>query len=221
MGTCILKRWHKFWFTCGLFFCAVAVGYAQSDTLLQQANRQYTLKAYGRAIEIYNQLLDDLPDKLTAEQRTTAQANLAHSYQLAGDLKKAERAYQALTTATELTGNHIESYLHYAQTLAANGKYSESQKQYDRYNKLKEKAVQAESSPFLDPTTGVIGKKTPTRYRLEVLALNTSNAEFSPMYYRDGLCSCPEKKRVPPSKRPEKAGEAVISTSFTSRTGSS
>jgi outer membrane protein OmpA-like peptidoglycan-associated protein/tetratricopeptide (TPR) repeat protein len=194
MGTCILKRWRKLWFTCGWFFCAVAVGYAQSDTLLQQANRQYTLKAYGRAIEMYTQLLADLPDKLTAEQRTMAQANLAHSYQLAGDLKKAEHAYQALTTATELTGNQIESYLHYAQTLAANGKYSESQKQYDRYNQLKEKAAQAASAPVLDPATGVIGKKTPTRYRLEVLSLNTSNAEFSPMYYRDGLVFVSGKK---------------------------
>jgi outer membrane protein OmpA-like peptidoglycan-associated protein len=194
MGTCILKRWRKQLFTCGLIFWAAAICQAQSDTLLQQANRQYTLKAYGRAIEIYTGLLTDSPGKLTPEQRITAQANLAHSYMLAGDLKKAERAYQDLITNTELTGTRIESYLHYAQTLASNGKYSESQLMFDKYNRLKEKAAELEPSPFLDPATGVIGKKTPTRYRLEVLALNTSNAEFSPMYYRDGLVFVSGKK---------------------------
>ncbi|RRB11096.1 flagellar motor protein MotB [Larkinella knui] len=190
----MLKRWRKLLFTCGLVFCMVGFCDAQSDTLLQQANRQYTLKAYGRAIELYTQWLAESPGKLMAEQRIMAQANLAHCYKLMGDLKKAERAYQELTATTELTGAQIESYLQYAQTLAGNGKYSESQVLFDKYKKLKEKTVEAERSPFLDSATGIIGKKTPTRYRLEVLALNTSNAEFSPMYYRDGLVFVSGKK---------------------------
>ncbi|RRB04563.1 flagellar motor protein MotB [Larkinella rosea] len=194
MGTCILKRWHRQLVTCGLVFWVAGICWAQSDTLLQEANRQYTLKAYGRAIEIYTQLLTESAGKLTPDQRTTAQENLAHSYQLAGDLKKAEQTFRDLTSTTELTGPHIESYLHFAQTLVGNGKYSESQLMYEKYNKLKEKTAEAESASFPDPATGIIGKKAATRYRLEVLALNTSNAEFSPMYYRDGLVFVSGKK---------------------------
>lgn len=192
MGTCILKHWRKLLFCCYLIGGIAGFCHAQSDTLLQQANRQYTLKAYGRAIEIYTELLNTSPTKLTAEERLTAQANRAHSYQLSGDLKNAEQAFQELTTANELAGKQAESYLHYAQVLARNGKYNESQLMYEKYNALKDKA--AEASPFVDPVSGLVGKKNVTRYRLEVLAINTSNAEFSPMYYRDGLVFVSGKK---------------------------
>lgn len=172
----------------------ISAGRAQSDTLLQQANRQYTLKAYGRAIEIYSQLLTGPADQLTTDQRITAQANLAYAYKLTGNLEKAEQTYQTLTATTELTGAQAESYRQYAQTLAENGKYAESQRWFEKYDKLKEKARDAASTIFLAPTTNPIGKKNPTRYRLEVLSLNTSNAEFSPMYYRDGLVFVAGKK---------------------------
>ncbi|GAB3321595.1 hypothetical protein GCM10027299_16260 [Larkinella ripae] len=160
--------------------------------MLLQANRQYTLKAYARAIELYTQMLSESSGKLTTDQRITALANRAHAYQLSGDLKKAEQAYQEVMTGAELTGAQAATYLHYAQTLASNGKYNESQLMYDKYNTLRDKT--AESAPFVEPASGVIGKKTPTRYRLDVLSLNTSNAEFSPMYYRDGLVFVSGKK---------------------------
>ncbi|GAB3266779.1 hypothetical protein GCM10027347_35010 [Larkinella harenae] len=194
MGTYHLKRWRKRLLSGAFVLWFAGFGFAQSDTLLQQANRQYTLKAYARAIEIYTQLLTEAPTKLTVEQQVTAKVNLAHSYQLVGDLKKAEQTYQELTSATELTGTHVDTYRHYAQVLASNGKYNESQLMYEKYNQLKEKATESERLSFTDPSTGVIGKKEPTRYRLEVLALNTSNAEFSPMYYRDGLVFVSGKK---------------------------
>ncbi|MFC5410406.1 OmpA family protein [Larkinella bovis] len=194
MGIFILKCWQMLLLSCGLAVWATGQCTAQSDTLLQQANRQYTLKAYGRAIELYTQLLTDSAAKLTAEQRITAQANRAHAYQLAGDLKKAEQAYAEVTTATELTGPQAVVYLHYAQTLASNGKYTESQSMYEKYNKLRAKTAEIERPVLVGSGTGGIGKKTPTRYRLEVLALNTANAEFSPMYYHDGLVFVSGKK---------------------------
>ena len=120
MSICIVKRWRKQLFIGGLVFLTAGLCHAQSDTLLQQANRQYTLKAYGPAIEIYTQLLSGSSGQLTAEQRITAQANRAHSYKLTGDLKKAEQAYRDLINATELTGAPVESYRQYAQTLAEN-----------------------------------------------------------------------------------------------------
>ncbi|MGA0556320.1 OmpA family protein [Larkinella sp. VNQ87] len=191
MSTCLRKYGCKLVITGGLWLGIMTCLYAQSDTLWQHANRQYTLKAYGLAIELYTKLLAESSGKLPTEQRITAKANLAHAYQLSGNLKKAEEVYRDLTAHVELTGTQAESYLHFAQTLASNGKYSEAQVQYDKYKKLKEKA---EAPPFVNPETSVIGKKTPTRYRLEVLSLNTSNAEFSPMFYRDGLVFVSGKK---------------------------
>ncbi|MFD1143980.1 carboxypeptidase regulatory-like domain-containing protein [Larkinella insperata] len=194
MGIFTFQRWRKQLISCGLLVGVISFCQAQTDTLLLQANRQYSLKAYARAIELYSQILADESAKLNGEQRMATQANLAHSYKLVGELKKAEQLYQTLTAAEELPGNQAESYRQYAQLLAETGRYAESQRMYEKYNKLKKKAIEAETTPFLTPATRVIGKTTPTRYRLEVLGLNSSNAEFSPMYYRDGLVFVSGKK---------------------------
>ncbi|RAK02058.1 outer membrane protein OmpA-like peptidoglycan-associated protein [Larkinella arboricola] len=194
MGTFIVHHWRALLITYSLLVGGISLCRAQSDTLLQQANRQYSLKAYGRAIELYTQLLADSSAKLNAEQHMKTQAQLAHSYKLVGDVKKAEQTYQTLTAAAELPGSQAESYRQYAQLLAETGKYEESQRMYEKYDQLKKRAVKAESAPFLTSATRVIGKSAPTRYRLEVLGLNTSNAEFSPMYYRDGLVFVSGKK---------------------------
>lgn len=171
----------------------MAICHAQTDTLLEQANRQLTLKAYGRAIELYTQLLTDAPTTFTEQQRVTAQADLAYAYRQAGSLQKAERAYHDLTASTELTGDQVISYLRYAQLLGTLGKYQESQAMYDKYNKLKGQ-LSASAKAGVELTPALVNSKKPIRYRLEVLALNTGNAEFSPMYYRDGLVYVSGKK---------------------------
>ena len=160
-------------------------GWAQTDSLLRQAERLLNYKAYGRAIEAYTQILNEENPPLTPAQKTTAQSQIAYAYQQVGDGVKAERYYREVLANS--TDENPQQTLQFAKTLAGNGKFDEAQKQYDRYLQLKEKQPVREplTPPVNMPSPG--GQKESTRYRLEYLALNSSNEEFSPAFYQDGL----------------------------------
>lgn len=155
------------------------------DSLLRQADRLASWKSYGRAIEIYSQLLDETDRRLTTAQRNNALSGLAYAYQQAGDLTKAERTYRTLLDANP--NPDAKWVLAFAQTLSGNGKLAEGQEQYDRYLKLKETVIaqRAAEQPIIVGDKGK--RKEAVKYRLEYLALNTRNEEFSPAFYRDGL----------------------------------
>ena len=170
--------------------CSVTA-WAQADSLLRQADRLLGYKAYGRAIDVYSQLLTEQADQLTTTQKTVAQGKLAYAYRQVGDGVKAERYYrEAIENSVE---ENPQLTLQYAQTLAGNGKFQEAQKQYDRYLQLKDK--QPVRRPSAVPE-GIVGgnKSDATRYRLEYLALNTPGEEFSPAFYGDGLVYVGGKK---------------------------
>ncbi|QJW91434.1 OmpA family protein [Spirosoma taeanense] len=170
-----------------------SMAWAQIDSLLQQANRLLNYKAYGRAIDAYTQVLNEQADQLTADQKAAAQSKLAYAYQQVGDGPKAERYYrEALNNSTK---DDPQQTLQYAQTLAGNGKFKEAQQQYERYLQLKEKLPvhRLSAVPTGGTTTGQ-GRKEPTRYRLEYLALNSEGEEFSPAFYQDGLVYVAGKK---------------------------
>jgi outer membrane protein OmpA-like peptidoglycan-associated protein/tetratricopeptide (TPR) repeat protein len=163
------------------------MAWAQTDSLLRQADRLLSWKAYGRAIDAYTQILNEQADQLTAAQKVTAQSRLAYAYQQVGDGPKAERFYrEALNSSTDQDPQHI---LQFAQALATNGKFQEAQQQYERYLKLKDKAPTPQTAARPPgPST------SPVRYRLEYLDLNTSGEEFSPAFYREGLVYVAGKK---------------------------
>ncbi|GAA4446487.1 hypothetical protein GCM10023189_01650 [Nibrella saemangeumensis] len=165
------------------------VALAQSDSLLQQADRHLTRRVFGRAIDVYSELLGQYRNQLTPEQLTTVQANLAYAYSQVGDLQKAERTYREWFTDTDPESQKAAPLLAFAQTLAGNGKFQEAQQQYERYLRLKDN--RAAIQPVQIQTSG---KRQPTRYRLEVPAFNTTNEEFSPAYYKDGLVYVAGKK---------------------------
>lgn len=174
----------------GLLWLSGLTVHAQVDSLLQQADRLLNYKAYGRAIEAYSQILSE--KQLTVTQKALAQSQLALAYQLVGDGIKAERFYrEALANSPEADPQQI---LKFAQTLAGNGKLQEAQVQYNRYLQIKDK--QPPKPPLIPvnsaPPAG--SRKEPTRYRLEYLALNTPNEEFSPAFYQSGLVYVGGKK---------------------------
>ena len=156
---------------------------AQTDSLLRQADRLLNYKAYGRAIDAYTQLLSNQDSPLTTTQKARVQGQLAQAYRQVGDGAKAERYFR------ESLNNNVDEdpqqTLQYAQTLAGNGKFQESQQQYERYLSLKAKMPERVPAPI--PTNERDGKSESTRYRLEYLALNSKGEEFSPAFYQDGL----------------------------------
>ena len=181
------KNWI-IWILGGLLWLCCSTAWAQTDSLLQQADRLLNYKAYGRAIESYSEILTEHGDQLTPTQKSKAQSRLAFAYQQVGDNQKAERYYrEALTNNTD---EDPQQTLQYAQALASNGKLQEGQKQYERYLQLKDK------QPARAMPTGPSGttRKDAVRYRLEYLSLNSPGEEFSPAFYQDGLVYVAGKK---------------------------
>lgn len=167
---------------------AVASIEQQPDSLLIQADRMLSYKAYGRAIDLYTQLLTN--PKLAPAQRSSVQASLAQAYRAVGDNVKAERMFREWQTAISPGQEQPAALLAYAQTLAGNGKFTEAQEQFERYQVLKEQ--QQNSRRLATVPTAAGGRPAgvrgePVRYQVEDLSLNTPNEEFSPMFYRDGL----------------------------------
>ena len=172
-----------FW---GLLGLGCPTAGAQTDSLLHQADRMLNYKAYGRAIDIYTQILTEQADQLTPAQKANAQGKLAYTYQQVGDGPKAERYYrEALdNNPTE----DLQLLLQYAQTLAGNGKFKESQQQYEHYLQLKDKLPpQRLPSGTINDIAAERTDKEPTKYRLEYLTLNSAGEEFSPAFYQNGL----------------------------------
>ncbi len=184
------KNW-TIWLLGTLLWVSWSTAWAQADSLLQQADRLLNYKAYGRAIEAYQELLTERSDQLTPMQKTTAHSRLAFAYKQVGDGEKAEQYYREA-----LAGNvqeDAQQTLQFAQTLAGNGKFPEAQRQYERYLQLKDK--QPARQTIVWPTGPAGATRTaPVRYRLEYLALNSSGEEFSPAFYRDGLVYVAGKK---------------------------
>ncbi|MEZ0542878.1 OmpA family protein [Fibrella arboris] len=178
-----------------VFFCLLLLGSSrvvahsaqQPDSLLIQADRMLSYKAYGRAIDLYTQLLND--PKIPSAQRSTVQASLAQAYRAVGDNVKAERMFREWQAAMAPGMEPPAAVLAFAQTLASNGKFAEAQEQYEKYQALYEqqrtRRLAATASSGSGRPAGARGE--PVRYQIEDLSLNTANEEFSPMFYRDGL----------------------------------
>ncbi|WP_448701111.1 OmpA family protein [Mucilaginibacter sp. AW1-3] len=95
----------------------------KAQNILKQANEQYNLFNYTRAIELYLQAYKKTQTFEIAE-------HLANSYRLTNDYKDAETWYGTATTMPEARS---EDFLHYAQVLQTNSKYAEAKEQYTKY----------------------------------------------------------------------------------------
>lgn len=160
---------------------------ATPDSLLRQADRMVSWKAYGRAIDIYTQLLANTDPPITMAQRVAATLGLANTYRLTGDNEKAEKQYRNWQALVPILERRPQPVLQFAQTLAGNGKFKEAEEQFEVYNLLLADQ-KVRRSTEIETEAGQRSKSNqPVQYRIEYLALNTKNEEFSPMYFRDGL----------------------------------
>ncbi|MCU0471591.1 MAG: hypothetical protein MUF58_23710, partial [Arcicella sp.] len=107
----------------------------QTNPLLNDAIRHFDLRSFPTAIQKFEQVLKDGSATLSESDRLSALLKLAHSYKQAKDGSNAERVYrQAFASAGDLTGENTKSYLQFAQVLADNGKFKESQEFYDKFS---------------------------------------------------------------------------------------
>lgn len=163
---------------------ALASRTAQSQSMrLRAANRQFDDLSYADAVRAYEELLRIDKSKDPAETRE-AMTKLGYSYRKLQDTRNAERIFGELVkTYPDLDS---ELYLYYAQSLAANGKYRESQKLYSQYGEKQTQDLRARrfTVSYMDMSHFY---QDSSSYQVQPVPINSRQADFSPMYYKNGL----------------------------------
>lgn len=159
-------------------------GRAQSG--MEQADREYNSLAYLKAVELYENALGT--STLNEGETLSAQAKLAYSYRQLKDTPNSERVFRKLISdyGQDLPPEYVNCYLYYAQALASNGKYKEAQETYEKYNTLSSEDRRGNSFSKLYNNVALLTKNAGS-YKVEHLSINSSAADFSPVYYKDGL----------------------------------
>lgn len=172
-----------------IFLIALAVAIwakdAHAQSSLSQANRQYEMMAYSKAIELYeNALKQNLQDTV----KLNTLLKLGHSYHQLRDTPNAERVFRlAMGESKTLPRENASSYLYFAQALASNGKYDEAKEIYERYSQAQQEDQRGKDFTKLYSNVGKLSKNA-TSYVVQSLDnINTNRAEFSPVYYKKGL----------------------------------
>ncbi|MFD2572748.1 carboxypeptidase regulatory-like domain-containing protein [Spirosoma soli] len=150
---------------------------------LRAANKQFDNLSYVSAVRSYEDFLRNDKKKEPAETRE-AMIKLGYSYRKLQDTRNAERVYGELVKA--YTDLDSEVYLYYAQSLAANGKYRESQKMYSQYGEKQAQDLRGRrfTVSYMDMSRFY---QDSSSYRVHSLPINSRQADFSPMYYKNGL----------------------------------
>ncbi len=171
-----------------IFFATSAfVVHAQSTSkALQKADAQYDALAYAKAIELYETVLKK-PKGLTDEETQKAKIQLALAYRQVKDFANAERVFRDVLGANPvLKGEDVKAYRHFAQVLTSNGKYDEANQYWQKFNELQEQDKRGEEFIKLNSNRGALERNAGS-YRVEYIGINSSSADFSPIYYKKGL----------------------------------
>jgi outer membrane protein OmpA-like peptidoglycan-associated protein len=181
---------RSFYLLCCLVLCFA--GSAMAQALLRQADRQFDMLAYSNAIELYEQALNR--SKLSEDERLATWSKLGYCYIQIRDMQNAERVYRTMVPQIIQPPNeYIPCYLYYAQALASNGKYKESQKIYDLYSQYQNDDQRGKQFSKIYNDVSILSRNA-GNYKIEFLEINTTQSEFSPMYYKNGLVFVTNKR---------------------------
>jgi outer membrane protein OmpA-like peptidoglycan-associated protein len=165
-----------------LALLVVAKSYAQS---LKDAEFEFNKMSYLNAAEMFEQVLKG---KLSDADKQAARLKLAYAYRQIHDSQNTERVYRELigSGGTELSGDAAKAYLYYAQALASNGKYKDSQEAYAKYSKVVTADTRGAGFNKLYNNVEKLNKNA-NCYKVDYLSINTDKADFSPAYYKNGM----------------------------------
>jgi len=191
-----MPKLRKFGLTLTLAIALLSNASAQdANPLLNDAIRHFELRSFPTAIQKFETVLKDGSTTLSDADKLSILLKLASSYKQANDGINAERIFrQVFVSGSNLMGDNTKSYLQFAQVLAENGKYQESQEYYDKYS-TSQVVENMSVSPFISKISEDVSALTngKRKYKIDFLDFNTINPEFSPMYYRDGIVYCSGK----------------------------
>ncbi len=168
-----------------LLSLAISSNAIAQQSLIKMAEHHYDNLSYVKSIEAFEQALQK--NGIEPGEATSARIKLADSYCKLNDNGNAERVFRELFSAgTELSGDNAIVYLKYAQVLASNGKYQESQVMYDQYTQKVQNDPRGKGFSKLYNDISILSKNADC-YKVDYLSINTTAADFSPSYFRDGL----------------------------------
>lgn len=164
-----------------LALLVVAKTFSQS---LKDAEYEFNTMSYLNAAEMFEQVLKG---KLSDSEKQSARTKLAYAYRQIHDSQNSERVYRELISGgSQLSGDGSKVYLYYAQALASNGKYKDSQDAYEKYEKVESADKRSGGFQKLYKNVEVLNKNAAC-YKVDYLSINSDKADFSPMYYKNGL----------------------------------
>ena len=155
-----------------------------SQASFKAGNRDFERLSYVEAVKHYEGFTESA--KPNDEDLPEALSKLAFCYKKLQDFTNAERVYRVLFKNHEKILDSKE-YLAFAQVLASNSKYRESQKYYSAYGEKQSSDLRAKNFTvaYMDRSNFY---RDSSLYTIKYLdALNSRQADFSPMYYGKGL----------------------------------
>ena len=157
-----------------------SVSFAQ----LKKANNYFELEQYNDAIKYYSKFLNKNESSKEATQ------NIAFAYRKLKDYSNAEVYY---AKATELNPEESVNFLYYGQTLKNNNKVREAKVQFEKFV---EKNRNSFMGKLMVQSCGDINDWEVEEKAFEVANvanINTENADFCPLVYKDGIVFVSER----------------------------
>ncbi len=167
-----------------LVFIILAISSQAQNSQLKTADSDFEKMAYPAAIRNYETYLKTAA--VNSDNHKNALINLAFCYRKLQDFRNTERVYKDVFKAYD--GKlPSEQYLYYAQALANNGKYRDSQKYYSKYGEQQKEDLRGGKFTVAYMDNSVFYKDS-SLYKIDYLeAINSRASDFSPMYYEKGL----------------------------------
>ncbi|WP_419788503.1 OmpA family protein [Mucilaginibacter sp. SP1R1] len=161
----------------------------KAQYIIKEADAQYELFDYSKAIDLYEQAYRK---KMTLH----AAERLASSYLLVQNYKEAESWYAIVVN---MTGSKPENILNYARALQNNAKYREARDEYGKYAVI-DKQVTADQRRnwILSCDSALIWMKTPRHIMINNLkSLNSPQSDWGAVVYQDGFVFTSDRLIVP------------------------
>ncbi|WP_316808874.1 OmpA family protein [Pedobacter agri] len=151
----------------------------KAQYVIKDADKQYELFNYAKAVDLYEQAYKKKESLHAAERLATAYANM-------NDYKQAESWY---AIASKMAGSKPENTLGYAKALQSNSKYSEAKVQYLNYIDQKKDVTERQKDVWLSSCDSAVKwMKNPKQIELiNQQALNSSQSDWGATTYQGGV----------------------------------
>lgn len=153
--------------------------FAEAQYVLKEADQQFELFNYNKAIDLYEQAYKKKATLHAAER-------LAESYQFIRNYFQAEKWY---AIAIEMPESKTENILNYARMLQQNARYNEAKIQYLNYfEKNKSISAALQNNLISSCDSALIWMKNPKQVILDnQIALNSSQSDWGSFPYQNGI----------------------------------